>query len=380
MRILHTADWHLGRSLRGVSLLDDQTHILDQIFETIVSRHIDVLIVAGDIYDKASPPEAAVKLYSDFIERVYEETEAAIVVIAGNHDSGQRLGAVTKLFDKKRILIRGPLENEEAPLILEDKHGSVAFSALPYGEIYAARHVFGDETIRTPEDVLRHQIDAARQQRPEGARWVIVAHAFVTDCQPSDSERRLAVGTVEMVSQSIFEGADYVALGHLHRPQTAGSDTIRYSGSPLAFGFDEADTQKSMTTFDLEASGALSNLEQIEFEPLRRVREVKGLLADLVAEAQANPSDDLICAILLDEGALVEPAAQLRPFYPNILQTLREKKKDLVISTVGRAQSKLDDPVGVISEFVAYVRGEEPSEAEQGVVAELLIEPVREEV
>ncbi|WP_298937433.1 exonuclease SbcCD subunit D [uncultured Ruegeria sp.] len=380
MKILHTADWHLGRSLRGVSLLDDQAHILDQIFETIVSRNIDVLIVAGDIYDKASPPEAAVKLYSDFIERVYEETEAAIVVIAGNHDSGQRLGAVTKLFDKKRILIRGTLASNEPPLLLEDAHGPVAFAALPYGEIYAARRVFGDENIRTPEDVLRHQVDAARQQRPEGARWVIVAHAFVTDCQPSDSERRLAVGTVEMVSQSIFEGADYVALGHLHRPQTAGSDTIRYSGSPLAFGFDEADTQKTMTIFDLEASGALCNLEQIEFEPLRRVREVKGLLADLVAEAQANPSDDLMCAILLDEGALVEPAAQLRPFYPNILQTLREKKKDLVISTVGRAQSKLDDPVGVISEFVAYVRGEEPSETEQGVVAELLNEPVREEV
>lgn len=380
MKILHTADWHLGRALRSVSLIDDQAHVLNQIFEIIASRSIDVLIVAGDIYDKASPPEAAVKLYSDFIERVYEETEAAIVVIAGNHDSGQRLGAVTKLLDKTRILIRGPIEKNEPPLLLEDEHGTVAFSALPYGEIYAARRVFGDENIRSPEDVLRHQVNTARQQKPDGVRWVIVAHAFVTDCQPSESERRLAVGTVEMVSQVIFEGADYVALGHLHRPQMAGSESIRYSGSPLAFGFDEADTLKSMTIFDLEAGGVVSNLEQIAFEPLRRVREVKGLLADLVAEAQANPSNDLICAILLDEGAIVEPAAQLRPFYPNILQTLREKKKDLVTSTAGRAQSKLDDPVGVISEFVAYVRGEKPSESEQGVVVKLLDEPIREEV
>ncbi|MBF9052451.1 exonuclease subunit SbcD [Roseobacter sp. HKCCD9010] len=132
MRILHTADWHLGRVLRSVSLLDDQAHILNQIFDAVVERNIDVLIVAGDVYDKASPAEAAVKLYSDFIERIYEETEAAIVVIAGNHDSGQRLGAVTKLFDKTRILIRGPLENNEPPLLLEDEHGSVAFSALPH--------------------------------------------------------------------------------------------------------------------------------------------------------------------------------------------------------------------------------------------------------
>jgi len=380
MKILHTADWHLGRTLRGVSLLDDQAHILDQIFDAIVTRNIDVLIVAGDIYDKASPAEPAVKLYSDFIERVFEETEAAIVVIAGNHDSGQRLGAVTKLFDKRRILIRGPLEKDEAPLILEDEHGPVAFSALPYGEIYAARREFEDETIRTPEDVLKAQIKAARRHKPEDARWVIVAHAFVTNCQPSDSERRLSVGTVEMVSQAIFDGADYVALGHLHRPQMAGSETVRYSGSPLAFGFDEADTQKSMTVFDVEAYGTVTNLEQIAFQPVRRVREVRGLLSDLLAEAEANPSDDLICAILLDEGALVEPLAQLRPHYPNILQTLREKKHDLVISAAGRAQSKLDDPVSVIGEFVAYVRGEKPNDIEQGVVTQLIDEPVREEV
>jgi len=380
MRILHTADWHLGRTLRGVSLLDDQAHILDQIYDTIVTRDIDVLIVAGDVYDKPSPAEPAVKLYSDFVERVYEETEAAIIVIAGNHDSGQRLGAVTKLFDKRRILIRGPLQTNEVPLVLEDEYGSVAFSALPYGEIYAARRAFEDETIRTPEDVLRAQIEAARCQKPEGARWVIVAHAFVADCQPSDSERRLAVGTVEMVSQAIFDGADYVALGHLHRPQTAGSEIVRYSGSPLAFGFDEADTQKSMTVFELADDGSTTNLEQIAFEPLRRVREVRGLLADLLAEAEANPSEDLICAILLDEGALVEPLAQLRPHYPNILQTLREKRRDPAISAAGRAQSKLDDPVSVIDEFVAYVRGEKPSDIEQGVVTQLLDEPVREEV
>lgn len=380
MKILHTADWHLGRSLRGVSLLGDQAHVLNQIFEVIVASNIDVLIVAGDVYDKASPPEPAVKLYSDFIERVYEETETAIVVIAGNHDSGQRLGAVTKLFDKGRILIRGPLSKDETPLMLEDEHGAVAFSALPYGEIYAARREFEDETIRTPEDVLRNQIEAARRHKPEGARWVIVAHAFVADCQPSDSERRLAVGTVEMVSQAIFDGADYVALGHLHRPQAAGRDGIRYSGSPLAFGFDEANTSKSMIVFDLAADGSLANLEQIAFKPLRRVREVRGLLADLVTEAQANPSEDLICAVLLDEGALVEPAAQLRPFYPNILQTLREKKQDLVITASGRAHSKLDDPISVIAEFVTYVRGEKPTAVEQDVIAQLIDEPVREEI
>jgi exonuclease SbcD len=209
---------------------------------------------------------------------------------------------------------------------------------------------------------------------------VVIAHAFVTGGLPSESERTLSVGTVETVSSSLFDGADYVALGHLHRAQTAGRDTVRYSGSPLAFGFDEADTTKTMTLFDMVADGSINDFREIAFKPLRKVREVKGLMADLVAEAKAAPSDDYISAVLLDEGPVVEPAAQLRPHYPNILQTLREKKRDLVNASAGRAHSKLDDPMGVIKEFVEFVRGEKPNEAETGVVADYIDQPVREAV
>lgn len=379
MRVLHTADWHLGKTLRGVSLLEDQSHVLDQVFQTVVDEGVEILLIAGDVYDKASPSESAIKLYSDFLERVHEETDAAIVVIAGNHDSGQRLGTASKLFDRRRILVRGPIKRDETPLILEDCHGKVAISALPYGEIYAARRAFAAEDIRSPEDVLRAQIEAARVRVPDDARWIVVAHAFVTNCQPSESEWRLSVGTVETVSATIFDGAQYVALGHLHRPQTAGGNTIRYSGSPLAFGFDEAGTTKSMTVFDLDGKGQVVDLKTVDFEPLRQVIEVRGLLEDLVTEAKANPSDDYIRAILLDDGALIEPAAQLRPYYPNILQTLREKKQDLLVSSAGRAQSKLDDPIGVIGEFLTYVRGEGATEREEGVVKGVLDRPVLED-
>lgn len=380
MRVLHTADWHLGKTLRSVSLHDDHAYVLDQIFKTIIDEGVDVLLIAGDVYDKASPSEAAMKLYSDFLERVHEETNAAIVVIAGNHDSGQRLGTASRLFDRRRILVRGPVERDETPLVLEDEHGEVAISALPYGEIYAARRAFGTEDIRSPEDVLQAQIETARARVPEGARWIVVAHAFVTNCQPTEGERRLSVGTVETVSADIFDGAHYVALGHLHRPQSAGAHEVRYSGSPLAFGFDEAGTTKSMTVFNLNESGQVVDLKAVDFEPLRQVREVQGFLDDLVAEAKANPSDDYIRAVLLDEGGLIEPAAQLRPYYPNILQTLRERKQDLVMSGAGRAQSKLDDPVGVIGEFLTYVRGEEAREREVEVVKNVLDRPVLEDV
>ncbi|MCP4318633.1 MAG: exonuclease SbcCD subunit D [Hyphomicrobiales bacterium] len=380
MKVLHTADWHLGKTLRGVSLHEDQAHMLDQVFQTVVDEEVDVLIVAGDVYDKTSPSEAAMKLYGDFLERVHMETDAAIVVIAGNHDSGQRLGTASKLYDRKRILVRGPVIRDEYPLILEDNAGLVAISALPYGEIYAARRALEDEALASPEDVLRAQIAAARAHVPEDARWIIVAHAFVTNCQPTESERTLTVGTVETVPSTIFDGAHYVALGHLHRPQSAGQDTIRYSGSPLAFGFDEAGSTKSMTVFDLDANGRVVDLKTVPFEPLRQVREVKGLLADLVAEAVKHPSDDYIRAILLDEGALIEPAAQLRPYYPNILQTLREKNRELVMNSAGRAQSKLDDPMSVIGEFLTYVRGDRATSQELEVMKTILDQPVLEDV
>lgn len=379
MRVLHTADWHLGKTLRGVSLLEDQAHVLDQVFQAVVDEGVNALLIAGDVYDKASPSEAAMKLYSDFLERVHEQTDAAIVVIAGNHDSGQRLGTASKLFDRSRILVRGPIERDETPLILADDYGKVAISALPYGEIYAARRAFESEDIRSPQDVLQAQMEAAKSRVPEDARWIVVAHAFVTNCQPTESERRLSVGAVETVTTTIFDGAHYVALGHLHRSQTAGANTIRYSGSPLAFGFDEAGTTKSMTVFDLDGRGQVVNLKAVEFEPLRHVREVQGFLHDLVAEAKTNPSEDYIRAILLDEGGLIEPAAQLRPFYPNILQTLREKRSDLVMSSAGRAQSRLDDPVGVINEFLTYVRGEAATEREAKVVKAAIDQPVLED-
>lgn len=380
MRILHTADWHLGKTFRSVSLLEDQRHVLNQIFDTLVKQSTEVLIVAGDIYDKPSPPEAAIALFSRFIERVYDETEAAIIIIAGNHDSGQRIGAFTKLYDRNRILIRGTLKREEEPLVMEDEHGKVAFSALPYGEIFAARRAFKDEKIRSPEDVLRREVEAARALKPSDARWVVIAHAFVTGGLPSETERKLSVGAVETVSSSLFDGADYVALGHLHRAQTAGHETIRYSGSPLAFGFDEADTTKTMTVFDLDADGSLQNFLEVAFEPLRKVREVRGLIADLVIEAEKAPSDDYISAVLLDEGAVIEPAAQLRPHYPNILQTLREKKRDLVRASAGRAHSKLDDPMGVIEEFIEFVRGKKPNDAEAAVLIQQIDQPLKEPV
>jgi len=379
MRILHTADWHLGKTFKGQSLLEDHAHVLEQIFNIVVEEKIDVIIIAGDIYDKPAPSESAVNLYSKFVARVYQKTKASIVVIAGNHDSGDRLGSYETLVDPNRILIRGSLKSEERVLVREDEHGPVAFSALPYGEIYAARRAFEDESIQTPQDVLEAEIRAAKATVPEGARWVITAHAFVTGGKTSETERDLCVGSVQTVAASIFDGADYVALGHLHRCQTAGRPTITYSGSPLAFAFDEAGNEKTVSIVDMDSKGECS-ITKLPMSPLRAVREVRGLMADLLIEAEKEPSEDYLKAVFTDEGEIIDPAGQLRTFYPNVLQIEREKKRDLVLSGSGRAEAKLTDPKAVVSEFIDFVRGEAIKEVEEGFVDDILSEPIREEV
>ena len=379
MRILHTADWHLGKTFKGQSLLEDHRHVLAQIFSILVSEKIDVIIIAGDVYDKPAPSESAVSLYSEFVEKVHQQTDTAIVVIAGNHDSGDRLGSYETLVDPNRVLIRGSLKSDERVLLRDDEHGTVAFSALPFGEIYAARKAFDDETLQTPEDVLKAEIEAAQRKVPKEARWVIAAHAFVTGGKVSETERDLCVGSVQTVASTIFEGADYVALGHLHRCQTAGAGIITYSGSPLAYGFDEADSEKSVSIVDLGPKGECG-VTKVALSPLRQVRQVVGELSKLLYDAEQDPSQDYIKAVLTDEGELIDPVGQLRKFYPNVLQIEREKKRDLVQSGSGRAQAKLTDPKAVVAEFLKFVRDETIKESEVVLIDEILDEPVREEL
>ncbi len=371
MKILHTSDWHLGRTFKSASLHDDHAHILDQVLDILVRERADALIIAGDVFDRAAPPATSVALFDDFLKRAYHDTTAAIIVIAGNHDSGERIGMNAVFADPKRALIRGRVLENEPPLILEDAHGPVAFSALPYGETYAARDCFGDATIASPADVMAAQVNAARKDLPASCRWVVSAHAFVAGGQSSESERMLSAGGVETTPPDTFKGADYVALGHLHRAQTAGAPHIRYSGSPLAFGFDEAGLEKSVSMVTLNKDG-FEGVETIALSPRRRVIEMKGALDDLEKQGAANPSDDFIRAVLTDDGALVDPMARLRRVYPNTLEITRERKAKSAATRRDSATSNLNDPQAVMNEFLAYVRQSEPHKDEAALIKDAL--------
>jgi exonuclease SbcD len=373
MKILHTSDWHLGRQFFGQPLEADHAAILAQVLTAVRAHRPDVLVIAGDIFDRASPPAPAVRQFNNFVETIASESETAIVMIAGNHDSGDRIASIGTLADRKRVLIRGPLSPEEYPLILEDAYGPVAFSGLPYGNEFAARECYDKRSIACPADVLAAQIGRARAQVPESARWVIVAHTFVANSIPCECERRL-IGGIETVPPSLFDGAHYVALGHLHRPQNGGAPHIRYSGAPLAFGFDESDTDKSMTLVNLRPDGSVSS-ELLPFKPQRRVRVLKGLLADLLTAADDAPSEDFFKIILADKGALIDPMGQVRARYPNamVLSYERDEDEKTVVSG-GAAHTSLDDPVAVVGEFLTYVRGEGSSDKEMALITAALNE------
>lgn len=368
MRILHTSDWHLGRQFYGQSLEADHEAILEQVFDAIVAHKADALIIAGDIYDRASPPATAVRQFNSFIERVAKDTNAAIILIAGNHDSGDRIGSMGLMADANRALIRGPLMPNEPPLLLEDKYGVVAFSALPFGYEFAARDCFGVTDIDSPSDVIAAQIMAAKQNVPDGARWIVTAHAWVSGASPSESERSLGrtVGGIETVSASLFEGAHYVALGHLHRPQNIEGDHIRYSGSPLAFGFDEADTQKSMSLIDMDESGAIA-LTEIAFKPIRQVCILRGKLSDLLASGTA--SDDFVKVVLTDEARLIDPMKQMRGLYPNASALSYERDETTHdVKVTDSVTAALTKPSEVIDEFLTHVRGAAKTEPEAAII------------
>lgn len=370
MKILHTADLHLGRQFNGISLEEDHQAVLLQVVDAIIKHQPDVFIIAGDIYDRASPPNNSIKQFNTFLTRVAHETDVAVVMIAGNHDSGDRIGSMSIMTDTKRALIQGPLAADAPSLVLKDAHGAVVFSALPFAYEYAARECFGDETIATPEDVLNAQISAARAQVPEGSRWVVVAHAFVAGSTRSESERPLArVGGIETVHPKVFEGAHYVALGHIHRPQFVELEHIRYAGAPLAFGFDETGESKSMSFIDLDADG-IATISTIPFVPLRRVQVLRGKLAELLL---TEPSTDFVKVVLTDEVPLIDPMKRLREVFPNACQLIyaRDERAPEVKYTL-REQITINDPIQVTGDFLQYVRDERQNERELALIASTL--------
>ncbi|WP_129843602.1 exonuclease SbcCD subunit D [Streptomyces sp. RFCAC02] len=366
MRLLHTSDWHLGRSFHRVGLLDAQEAFLDHLVETARAERADAVVVAGDLYDRAVPPLPAVRLFDDTLHRLAALGVPAVMT-AGNHDSPLRLGVGARLMERAGIHLRTDPAHCATPVVLGDRHGDVAFYGLPYLEPALVRDTFG-VTAGTHAAVLGAAMDRVRADlaaRPAGTRSVVVAHAFVTGGQPSDSERDIAVGGVAAVPAAVFDGVDYTALGHLHGCQVI-TDRLRYSGSPLAYSFSEAAHRKSLWLVDLDATGRV-HAERVPCPVPRPLARIRGRLDTLLTDPGLAPHEDAwVEATLTDPLLPDEPMARLAARFPHVLHLVIAPERTDPAAPVSYAErvSGRDDQ-RIAEDFVAHVRGGHGPDAEE---------------
>lgn len=376
MRFLHTADWHLGRSLSQHSLLADQAHLLDQFVALVAETRPDAVLLAGDVYDRAIPSAEAVELLDDTLGRL-AATGVPLVAIAGNHDSPERLGFGSRLFAGEGVHLAGALRADLVRVPLEDAHGPLHVIAVPYAEPAVVRERLGRADLDSHDAAMGALCDLALAGTPPGVRAVLVAHAFVAGGEESESERPLNVGGSSAVSAERFAGFAYVALGHLHRPQHAGGPHIRYSGSLMKYSTSEATQRKSVSLVEVDGAGR-ATVEEIVLTPLRDLRVVSGMFDTLLREP---PSDDYVHVRLQDRETPHQAIERLRAVYPRILGLEiagRGEATDVgSISTVERRRRQSD--LEVFDEFVRAMTGEAMTEDERAAFADAVGSLTREE-
>lgn len=341
MRFIHTADWHLGRLFHGVHLTDDQRHVLlgpGGFVDLVRDARPDLVIVAGDIYDRAVPPPDAVQLLDDVLSRLVLDLAVPVVLIAGNHDSPGRLSFGSRLLAGRRLYVTGCVSGDCPPLVLSDAFGPVEFYSIPYAEPATVRQCLGCEHPLDHNGAMRMLTDRIRARLEDGSadsrasRRVAIAHAFVAGGAESESERPLSVGGAGTVDAAHFAAFHYTALGHLHCPQSIGDERnhVRYAGSLLRYSFDEVGSagNKSVYVVEMDAAGQC-RCEPVALTPRRDVRRIEGRLTDLLQNPPADGTsrDDYLEVILLDDGPVLDAMGKLREVYPNVLHLRRPEPK-----------------------------------------------------
>ncbi|MGY1644403.1 exonuclease SbcCD subunit D [Geodermatophilus sp. SYSU D00703] len=357
MRLLHTSDWHIGRSLHGADLLREQEAVLGGLADVVIAESVDVVVVAGDVYDRAVPSADATAVLDRVVGRLLR-AGATVVLTPGNHDSARRLGTFSELLSAAGLHVRASTTRLDEPVLLRDEHGDVALYGLPYLEPEIARHELGVPTARSHEAVLTEAMDRVRADlflRP-GTRSVVLAHAFVGGGVPSESERDICVGGVDLVPAAVFDGVDYVALGHLHRPQTL-TPRLRYSGSPLAYSFGEAGQEKQAWLVDLDAGG-LAEVRPLPLPTPRPLTVLTGTLAELLEEpTHDGVAEHFVSARLTDDVRPSDPMRRLQTRFPHCvhLEWTGGSSGGDGRSYQERLRGRGD--MDVAGEFVTHVRG-----------------------
>ena len=376
MIVVHLSDLHLGKRVNGFSMLEDQRYILERILTVIDDEKPQAVVIAGDVYDKPVPPAEAVELFDDFLVKLARR-KITVFVISGNHDSPERLAFAARLMDGSGVHMAPVYNAMVQPFFLEDEFGPVGFYCLPFLKPTHVRRFFPEETIESYTGALRTAVNDLRADVK--TRNVLITHQFVTGAAVCDSET-VSVGGTDNVDAAVFDGFDYVALGHIHGPQSVGRQTMRYCGTPLKYSFSEANHKKSVTVVELRQKGSVA-VRTVPLTPLRELREIRGSYEELTLRAnyQGSNTEDYLHVTLTDEEDVPNALDRLRTIYPNIMKLDYDNTRTRAAQWIpDQTEMEHKSELELFQDFYAQQNGK-PMSWEQSDYCSRLIEQLREE-
>ena len=367
---MHLSDLHIGKKVNEYSMLQDQIYILKEILRIIDNEKVETVIIAGDVYDRSLPPNEALELFDEFLYQL-SSRNVNVFVISGNHDSPERISYGGRMMTENKIFLSPVYDGNVKPTTLNDDYGEVNFYLLPFIRPADIRRYFPDENIENYTDAVKVAIDNMNVDFSE--RNILITHQFVTGAELSESED-IIVGGTDNVSGEVFDGFDYVALGHIHREQTVGKDNIRYCGTPLKYSFSEAKHIKSVTILDFK------NKENIEYSkipltPLRDMREISGTYDELTLKSNYENTnvDDYLHITLTDEEDIPDAIGKLRSIYPNIMKldydNLRTRGSGIV-DAIENIESK--SPFELFADLFKQQNNQDMSEEQEEIMRNLI--------
>lgn len=371
MKLIHLSDLHLGKRVNGFSMLDDQRYMLRQILQIVEQERPDGVLIAGDVYDKSVPSAEAVSLLDDFLVGLAQQ-EIPVFLISGNHDSPERMAFGGRLMTQRGVYIAPVYDGNVSALTLRDAYGLVNIYLLPFLKPAHVRAAFPDEEIQTYTDAMKVAIRAMHVNREK--RNVLVTHQFVTGAARCDSED-LSVGGTDNVDVSVFDGFDYVALGHIHGPQQAGRPEVRYCGTPLKYSFSEARQQKSVTVAELGEKGSVT-VRTVPLTPLRDLVELRGTYEELTLRSfyqGTTYQNDYVHITLTDEDDIPDGANKLRVIYPNLMKLDYDNRRTRAGGVVEAAEdAPRRSPLELLEEFYETQNGQPMGEVQRAFARDLM--------
>ena len=375
MKLLHLSDLHLGKRVNGFSMLEDQRVILTQIVDLAEEEKVDAVLLAGDLYDKPVPPAEAVTLLDGFLTRL-SGGGIPVFAISGNHDSPERLAFATRLLAGEGIHLTAQYQGPQPPFLLQDEYGDVAIYALPYLKPALVRHWNPEADIASYEEAVSYALGQWAVDKTQ--RNVLLAHQFVTGGVTCESEER-SVGGVDQIPAPLFAAFDYVALGHLHGPQSVGRPTLRYSGSPLKYSFSECGHEKSVTLVTLREKGQVE-IQALPLTPCRDLREIRGAYEEVTAKSfyQGTNREDYLHVILTDEEDVPEAMGKLRTIYPNLMKLSYDNRRTQGVAEVtGAERPEEKTPLELFQDFY-QLQNNQPMAPQQEALVRQLMETIWE--